>query len=76
MSSVDFQLVVNDPYGRFDPSLAKRMLGIHRFDGGSSSASGGEIGPGMGNRIRIYGVSRRPSTDPSRGMFRLITCHR
>jgi hypothetical protein len=76
MSSAEFQLVVNDPYGRFDPSLAKLMFGSHRFDGGSSLPSGDERGPGSGNRIPVYAASRRRADDQARGIFRLITCRR
>jgi hypothetical protein len=72
MSSVDFQLVVNDPYGRFDPSLAKRMFGIHRFDGGSSLASVGENRPGHGKSNTHL---RRESPPVHRSFSRNVPAH-
>jgi hypothetical protein len=75
-SSMDFKLVVHDPYGRFDPSLKSKMFGKRRWDVGASLPSGGERGPGTGVRLPITGVSRRRPGDAAAGMYYLLSASR
>jgi len=52
-SSVDFKLVVHDPYGQFDLALKSKLFGKRRCDGGASLLGGGEWAPGMGTNCRL-----------------------
>jgi len=72
MSSTDFRLVVHDPYGRFDPSLLSNLYGQKRWEGGASLLSGGEAGPGQGNRLFVSGASRQRAGDSVRGTYYLL----
>jgi len=76
MSSESFNLVIHEPYARFDPSLKHRIFGKHRFDGAQSVKSGGEAGPGSFDRIPITSASRRRPGDVSYGTYRFISCTR
>lgn len=76
MSSLDFNLVVHDPYGRFDPMLQSRLFGSKRWTGGMSLGSGGQAGPGKENRIAIGGASRRRPGDAVIGMYYLLSASR
>jgi Peptidase_C39 like family len=76
MSSLDFKLVVHDPYGRFDPSLLSTLYGSQRLVGGMSLRVGGEEGPGKANRVAITAVSRQRAGDSQRGMYYLISATR
>jgi peptidase C39-like protein len=72
-SSPDFNLVVHDPFGRFDPSLSQRLFGKKRWDGGTSLMSGGESGPGASVRLPLESVSRQRKGDARRGTFYLLS---
>jgi hypothetical protein len=75
-SSVDFKLVVHDPYGQFDPTLLSKTFGKHRFDGGMSLQSGGAIGPGRAVRVPVASVGRQRAADAQRGTFYLLSGRR
>jgi hypothetical protein len=72
-SSVDFKLVVHDPYGRFDPTLLSKLYGQRRFEGGMSLMSGGSSGPGRAVRLPITSVSRQREKDKQLGTFYLLS---
>jgi hypothetical protein len=76
MSSSDFELIVHDPYGRFDPWLLSSVFGSKRWTGGSSLMSGDEVGPGRANRLPITSVSRRRTSDASSGHYYLLSASR
>jgi hypothetical protein len=76
MSSLDFKLVVHDPYGRFDPSLLSNLFGGKRSVGGMCMASGGESGPGRGVRLAITGVGRHRLGDSMYGTYHLLSASR
>ena|SRR2546422_6004986 len=44
VSSLDFKIVVHDPYGSFDPSLKSKLFGNKRWEGGRSLMSGRRAG--------------------------------
>ena len=71
-SSEDFALVVNDPYGRFDPLLRSEMFGKRRFEGGSSLAEGGQHAPGKEVRLPVLSVGRHRAKDKNNGTYYLI----
>jgi|SRR5271165_6122147 len=75
-SSLDFKLVVHDPYGRFDPSLLSNLYGPKRFVGGMSLASGAQRGPGESNRLAITAASRQRVGDSYRGTYYLLSASR
>jgi Papain-like cysteine protease AvrRpt2 len=72
MSSSTFNVVVHDPYGRFDPTLLSNLHGKERFTGGSSLQSGSESGPGQGCKLPITSVSRRRAGDAVSGTYFLL----
>ncbi len=76
MSSIGFQLVVHDPYGRFDPLLDSQLYGGRRMTGALSLTSGGELGPGQQVRVPISALGRRRSGDASAGTFFLLAPRR
>ena len=76
VSSLDFKLIVNDPYGRFDPSLRSKLFGQRRWEGGMSFLSGGESAPGKGVRLAITGVSRHKVGDSAFGTYYLLSATR
>jgi len=59
--TADFDIVVHDPFGAFDPSLRSRYFGSSRWTGGASLVAGGESGPGKGVRVPIQAASRESS---------------
>jgi hypothetical protein len=73
VSSAEFELIVHDPYGRFDPSLLSNVFGVKRWTGGASLMSGGELGPGRSNRIRVTGASRHREGDKQSGSYFLLS---
>jgi len=75
-SSEDFELIVNDPYGRFDPSLLSNVFGSKRWTGGASLMGGGQTGPGQGNRLPIPAASRRRLGDAQAGTYYLLSASR
>lgn len=76
MSSMDFKLIVHDPYGRFDPSLKSKLFGAQRWKRGMSLVSGGEMAPGVGTKLSITGVSRHRAADAVRGTYFLLSATR
>lgn len=76
MSSVAFQLIVHDPYGRFDPLLDSNLYGGRRMTGAVSLLTGSELGPGQGVRLPITALGRRRSHDASAGTFFLLAPRR
>jgi hypothetical protein len=72
-SSVDFKLVVHDPYGRFDPTLLSKLYGQRRFEGGMSLMSGGTSAPGRAVRLPMSSVSRQRAQDKQLGTFYLLS---
>jgi hypothetical protein len=74
MSSPEFKLVVHDPYGRFDPSLASKLFGESRFDGGMSLATGGQEGVGRNVRLPVTGSGQRKGV--ARGEYDLLRVSR
>lgn len=72
-STPDFNLVVHDPYGRFDPSLTSKAYGKLRWLGGMSLADGGEVGPGQSLRLNLASVGRQRRTDTRRGTYYLLS---
>jgi hypothetical protein len=75
-SSVDFKLVVHDPYGQFDPSLKSKLFGKRRWDGGASLLGGGERAPGMGTKLPIDAVDRHRPGDANFGNYYLLSATR
>jgi len=75
-SSLDFKLVVHDPYGAFDPSLLSKSYGKQRYDRGMCLQSGGETGPGTGVRLDPLAASRQRKGDKYKGTFYLISASR
>jgi hypothetical protein len=75
-SSMDFQLVVHDPYGAFDPTLRSKLFGGRRWEGGSSLMGGGDLGPGREVRLPITGVSRHRPGDKYSGTYYLLSAAR
>jgi hypothetical protein len=75
-SSLDFKLVVHDPYGAFDPSLLSKAYGKQRYDRGMCLQSGGEIGPGTAVRLDPLAASRQRKGDKYKGTFYLISASR
>jgi hypothetical protein len=73
MSSADFEWIVHDPYGRFDPSLSSPVFGQQRWNGGASLMSGGEAGPGCSNRLPLPSASRRRAGDSQSGTYFLLS---
>ena len=74
--SGDFELVVHDPYGKFDPFLLSRLFGAKRWNGGTSQMDGSETGPGRANRLPINAVSRRRTGDARSGTYYLLSASR
>jgi len=72
-STPDFNLVVHDPYGRFDPSLLSKSYGRLRWLGGMSLVTGGETGPGQSCRLQISSVGRQRMADSRRGTYYLLS---
>jgi hypothetical protein len=72
-STPDFDLVVHDPYGRFDPSLISKSYGRLRWLGGMSLVGGGEIGPGQSCRLNLGAVGRQAKKDSRRGTYYLLS---
>jgi hypothetical protein len=72
-SSVDFALIVHDPYGRFDPSLLSNLYGGKRWQGGMSISDGGERAPGMDCRVPLTAVSRQRAGDVALGTYYLLS---
>lgn len=75
-SSLDFKLLMHDPYGAFDPSLLSKEYGKQRFDRGMCLQSGGEIGPGTAVRVDPLAASRQRKGDKYKGTFYLISASR
>ncbi len=73
LSSPTFQLVVHDPYGRFDPSLLSQAFGKKRWEGGMSTASGGSTGPGQNCHLALTAVSRQRRSDERWGTYYLLS---
>jgi hypothetical protein len=76
VSSPDMNIVVHDPYGRFDPSLLSKTFGKRRWDGGMSLKSGGETGVGEQCRVPMTSVSRRREGDAAKGTYHLLSARR
>ncbi len=72
-STPNFNLVVHDPYGRFDPSLTSKSYGKLRWLGGMSLVDGGEVGPGQSLRLNLTAVSRQRKGDSRRGTYYLLS---
>jgi hypothetical protein len=72
-STPDFDLVVHDPYGRFDPSLVSKAYGRLRWLQGMSLVGGGEIGPGQSCRLSVAAVGRQRQGDARRGTYYLLS---
>lgn len=72
LSTADFNLVVHDPYGRFDPSLLSNAYGKRRTEGAMSLVSGGETGPGKDCRVPVTAASRQRAGDSRRGTYYLL----
>jgi hypothetical protein len=75
VSSPDFKIVVNDPYGQFDPALKSKLFGKNRWDSGVSLLSGGEKGPGQNVRLPVTSVSRQRAGDFALGSYYLLSAH-
>ena len=76
MSMFDFNLIVHDPYGQFDPSLRSKLFGKQRFDGGVCLPDGSEYGPGKGVKLPITAVSRQKSGDSMLGTYYTLSATR
>jgi hypothetical protein len=76
LSGADFELIVHDPYGRFDPWLLSKMFGSNRWTGGSSLMGGGQLGPGRMNRLPIPAVGRRAQGSGPVGNYILLSVSR
>lgn len=72
-SSLDFKLIMHDPYGAFDPSLKSKVWGKQRFDRGMCLQSGGEIGPGTAVKVDPSAASRQRKGDKYLGTYYLIS---
>jgi hypothetical protein len=72
-SSIDSGVVMHDPYGRFDPTLASKLFGKRRFDEGMCLVGGGEVGPGKGVRVPITSAARQRAGDKMLGTYYLLT---
>jgi peptidase C39-like protein len=75
-SAAGFDLVVHDPYGRFDPSLVSKSYGRLRWLGGLSLVGGSEIGPGQSCRLSMEAVGRQRLGDSRRGTYYLLSARR
>jgi Peptidase_C39 like family len=75
-SSLDFKLVVHDPYGAFDPSLLSKSYGKQRFEKGMCLQQGGELGPGSAVVLDPLAASRQRQGDKYKGTFYLISASR
>lgn len=75
-SSLDFKLVVHDPYGAFDPSLLSKAYGQQRFERGSCLQRGGELGPGTAVILDPLAASRQRKGDKYKGTFYMISASR
>ena len=73
VSDPNFELVVHDPYGEFDPVLFSKEYGEGRWNRGESRLSGDEVGPGRFNRLPLEGISRRRAGDAQSGTFVLLS---
>jgi hypothetical protein len=73
VSNPDFELVVHDPYGSFDPTLLSTLFGTKRWTGGASLLEGGEAGPGRGNRLPLPSVGRKRIGDSLSGTYFLLS---
>lgn len=67
------QFVCHDPYGRFNPQLGSKAFGRRRYDGGSSLAEGGEVGPGKAVIYDHRGIRRIRSDKHSNGTYFLLS---
>lgn len=76
MTMPDFNLVVHDPYGAFDPTLRSKMFGKKRFDGGVCLPDGSESGHGKAVKLPLTSVSRQKSGDSSLGTFYTLSATR
>jgi len=76
MSSMDFKLVVHDPYGQFDPSLKSELFGKRRWEGGMSLLGGGESAPGKGTKLGVGSVNRHRLGDAMSGKYILLSANR
>ncbi len=72
-TSLDFRLVVHDPYGAFDPTLLSSSYGKQRYERGACLQAGGEIGPGTAVRLDPLAASRQRKGDASFGTFYLMS---
>ena len=72
-SSLDFKLVVHDPYGAFDPSLLSDSYGKQRFERGMCMQAGGEIGVGTAVRLNPTAASRQRKGDKNTGTFFMLS---
>lgn len=75
-SMYDFNLIVHDPYGAFDPSLRSKMFGGKRFDGGYCLPDGSEYGSGKGVKLPITAVSRQKKGDSMLGTYYALSATR
>jgi len=71
--SGDFRLVVDDPYGAFDPSLSSKMFGNRRFEGGASLLSGGQKGPGKEVKLAVDAINRHRKGDAYFGTYYMLS---
>ncbi len=72
-STADFNLVVHDPYGKFDPSLVSKSYGKLRWLRGMSLVDGGEVGPGQSCRLSLAAVGRQKRGDARAGTYYLLS---
>jgi hypothetical protein len=75
-TSVDFKLVVHDPYGSFDPLLLSKLYGANRWTGGASLLGGGQSGPGSSTRVPVSTVGRKRAGDQQLGTYYLLSGRR
>jgi hypothetical protein len=75
-SSMDFELIVHDPYGAFDPTLRSKLFGARRWEGGSSVTDGSDNGPGRNVALPLAGVSRHRAGDKQLGTYYLMSVAR
>jgi hypothetical protein len=73
VSSADFELIVHDPFGQFDPFLLSNAYGKRRWTGGASLVEGGQSGPGREVPLPLTGVSRRRNEDARAGNYELLS---
>ena len=71
--SGDFRLIVNDPYGAFDPSLSSKLFGQRRFEGGASLMSGGQKGPGKEVKLSVDAINRHRPGDAYLGTYYMLS---